>query len=88
MKKLVCLILIFLSLSISADEQIIEGYSYQKPTLLEPFTTIPHNLSTFLHDSFTKDKLGAWGIIAASTTLLYIYDPKISKETKRFGKIY
>jgi len=86
MKKLVSIILIFLNLSIFADEQIIEGYSYKKPTLLEPFTTIPHNLSTFLHDSFTKDKLGAWGLIAASTTLLYIYDPQISKETKSFGR--
>ena len=86
MKKLVSVILIFLSISISADEQTIEGYSYQKPSILEPFTTIPHNLATFLHDSFTKDKLGAWGIIAASTTLLYIYDPQISKETKSFGR--
>ena len=92
MRRLFCALFIFLSLNVFAEEQavvneqIIEGYSYKKPGLFEPFTTVPHNLSTFLHDSFTKDKLGAWGIIAASTTLLYIYDRKISDETKKFGR--
>ena len=86
MTRLLCLFCIFLSLNISAEEQVIQGYSYQKPSLLEPFKTIPHTLGDFLHESFSKDSLGAWGIIAASTTLLYIYDQKITNETKRFGR--
>ena len=88
MKKLISIILclLVLSLNVFADEQVIEGYTYKKPSLLEPITAIPHNLSTLLSDSFSKDKLGAWGVIAASTTLFYIYDRKISNETKRFGR--
>jgi hypothetical protein len=39
-----------------------------------------------LHQSFSKESLGAWGVIAASTTLLYIYDQEITNETKRFGR--
>ena len=47
MKKLLSLLLciLVLSFNVFADEQVIEGYSYKKPTLLEPLTTIPHNLS-------------------------------------------
>ncbi|MBC7540508.1 MAG: phosphatase PAP2 family protein [Bacteriovorax sp.] len=86
MTKYLCLLCIFLSLNLSAQEQVIEGYTYKKPSLLEPITSIPHNLSGVLHEAFSKDSLGAWGIIAASTTLLYIYDPQISNETKRFGR--
>jgi hypothetical protein len=79
-------LLLFLNYPLCAEEQVINGYSYQKPTLLEPFTTIPSNLSDFLSESFKKETLGAWGKILASTTLLYIYDQKISNETKRFGQ--
>lgn len=86
MTRFFCLLFIFLSFNISAEDQVIEGYSYKKPSLLEPLTTIPHNLSDFLHDSFRKENLGTWGVIAASTTLLYIYDQKISNEIKRFGR--
>jgi hypothetical protein len=70
----------------SADEQIHNGYTYQSPTWSEPFTTIPRNFGTFFSDSFAKDKLGAWGLIATSTTLLVIYDRKILNETQRLGR--
>ncbi|MDO9182950.1 MAG: phosphatase PAP2 family protein [Bacteriovorax sp.] len=86
MKNFLSLLLIFFSLNVSADEQIIEGYSYKKPSILEPFTSMPHNFSDFFHESFSKDSLGPWALIASSTTLLYIYDQKISNETKRFGR--
>ena len=86
MTKFLCLLFIFISFNLSAEDQIIEGYSYKKPTILEPLTALPHNLTDFLHESFKKERLGAWGVIAASTTLLYIYDQKISNETKRFGR--
>ncbi|MGZ3789796.1 MAG: phosphatase PAP2 family protein [Bacteriovorax sp.] len=86
MKNIFISFVLVLSLQANASEQTINGYTYQKPTLLEPLTTIPHNLGGVLKDSFNKEQLGAWGIIAASTTLLYIYDRKISNEVKRFGR--
>lgn len=85
-KILLLFLILFSSSIVFAEEQIIEGYSYKKPTLLEPLTSIPHNLSTFLHDSFSRDKVGGWAAILSSTTLLYIYDQKITNETKRFGR--
>jgi hypothetical protein len=94
MTKIFILILLLLSFNSfgetpvaeSVDAQTIEGYTYNKPSLLEPLKTIPHNLSGFLHESFSKESLGPWAVIAASTTLLYIYDRQISNETKRFGR--
>jgi hypothetical protein len=47
---------------------------------------MPKNFGTFFDDSFAKDKLGAWGAIAASTTLLVIYDRKILNSTQRLGQ--
>lgn len=70
----------------SNDEQIHNGYIYQKPTLLEPFTTMPRNFGTFFSDSFSKDKVGAWATIAASTTLLLIYDREVLNESQRLGR--
>lgn len=67
-------------------EQIHNGYIYHKPTWLQPFTNMPRDFGTFFSDSFAKDKLGAWAVIAASTTLMVIYDRKITNETQRFGR--
>jgi hypothetical protein len=47
---------------------------------------MPRNFGTFFSDSFAKDKLGAWGVIAASTTLLVIYDREVLNETQRMGR--
>lgn len=68
------------------SEQIHEGYIYQKPSWLQPFTSMPRDFGTLFSDSFSKDKLGAWGAIAASTTLLIIYDRQVTNQTQRFGR--
>jgi hypothetical protein len=67
-------------------EQIHNGYIYQKPTWLQPFTSMPRDFGTFFSDSFSKDKIGAWSAIAASTTLLVIYDRQVTNQTQRFGR--
>jgi hypothetical protein len=87
MKSLLSIFLCILSLqTFCADEQIHNGYIYQKPSWAEPFTTMPRNFGTFFSDSFAKDKLSAWGVIAASTTLLVIYDREVLNETQRMGR--
>jgi hypothetical protein len=82
------LIFNFISMNLNAEEkeQIIEGYSYKKPGLLEPLKTLPQNLGGVLSDSFSKESLGPWALIAASTTLLYIYDPQVTRETQKLGR--
>ena len=70
----------------AVDEQLHNGHIYLKPKWHEPFSTMPRNFGTFFSDSFSKDKIGPWAAIAASTTLLVIYDRKILNETQRVGR--
>lgn len=67
-------------------EQIHDGYTYQQTKNFEPVFTIYQNTVDVFKEAFKKEHLGTWGIIAASTSLLYIFDQKISNETKRFGR--
>ena len=86
MRTIIFLFAIFLSINSFAEEQIYNGYAYSKPTLLEPFTSMPKNFGTLFSDSFSKDKLVPWAVIISSTVLMLTYDDEITKETKRFGK--
>ncbi len=87
MKLILQIMILIISIqAVSAEDQIHNGYVYKKPSWLQPFTSMPRDFGTFFSDSFSKDKLGAWGAIAASTTLLVIYDREVLNETQRFGR--
>ncbi len=84
--KIFILCILLLSLSVQAEDQIVNGYIYSRPSFGDIFTNIPHNLVGSVKEGFQKDKIGAWAVIAASTTLLYVYDRKIKDHTQAFGR--
>lgn len=87
MKLLILASLLLISFkSFCEEEQIHNGYIYTKPSWSTPFTSMPRDFGTFFSDSFSKDKLGAWGLIAASTALLVNYDHEVTAETQRLGR--
>jgi hypothetical protein len=67
-------------------EQIHNGYIYQKPNWLQPFTSMPRDFGTLFSDSFSKDKIAPWAAIIASTAVLITYDRKVTNETQRLGR--
>jgi hypothetical protein len=89
MKKILLLTILF-STNLFASEQTYqindETYIYQTPKFFDFVTTMPKNYLNFIQNSFTKDTLTGWGVIAASTTLLLAYDRQILNETKHFGR--
>lgn len=65
-----------------------EQLKFEKPHLLDPFTTMPKNYKASWNMAFnTKPKtLITWGTILVSSTIFYLYDEEIYKEVQRWGR--
>lgn len=82
---LVLIFALIFEINCTADE-INGAYQYTTPRPFDFITTAPENYGDFLEESFQRESLRGWGLIAFSTGALYLYDQKIFSETQRFGK--
>jgi len=85
MNNIVLALLLFTSTYLLAYETE-EELQYKMPDKYEFISNVGDDMGQLWDKSVDKDNLSTWGIIGASTLLLYYYDEEFIAESKRLGK--
>ena len=83
--KIILLSILLILSSLYAEKQMINGYSYEKPTSFQFLRSMPQDYKDYYNLTVNREYLPEFLLVALSTGLLIAADEKLIVEAKKIG---